>query len=410
MSASDTNAGGSIAGFIYQIYYFLYRLLTMGVGEVVSLEKFEDIGVEMDVSKTYYQLKHTSKTTDTKVERMRNRDTDLWKTLSMWVDKIKEGRSQAEQKAWIGESDFVLLSNKATEDNVFFNKVKVYQDKGEWDELKSYIEEQAAKGVEEETEKNKDGDEKKKTICTYTNNVNDYPLLKEFLLKVRPEFKSDDDIRNDIDYLLVNQQHFKDANAKRLRETLYGRLAGMLKGGGLGFDLESFHEKFGELFAKMEVRKFVATNKTCVIPDNPKEQTFIKQLVDIDDYMVQNIDDIKNLTIQKLRFENDYNEALEVSDADDRAIFENDVKNRWNIQHKRHNKGVDGSTPIEDVKKAAMQVVDCIREEELLFDSDKLNSEQSNGCFYYFSDGEKPKIGWRYDWKEKYNGEEWITD
>lgn len=411
MSATtDTNAGGSIAGFIYQIYYYLYRLLTMRAGEVVSLEKFEDVGVEMDESKTYYQLKHTSKTTDTKVERMSNRDTDLWKTLSMWVDKIKEGRSEEEQKAWIGESDFVLLSNKATEDNVFFNKVKAYQDKGEWDELKSYIEEQAAKRVVEETEKNKDGDEKKKTICTYTNNVNDYPLLKEFLLKVRPEFKSDDDIRNDIDYLLVNQQHFRDANAKRLRETLYGRLAGMLKGGGLEFDLESFHGKFGELFAKMEVRKFVVTNKTCVIPDNPKEQTFIKQLVDIDDYMVQNIDDIKNLTIQKLRFENDYNEALDVSDPDDRVIFERDVKSRWNIKHKKHNKGVDESTPIEDVKKAAMQVVDSLREEELLFDRDRLNSEQSNGCFYYFSDGKKPKIGWRYDWKDKYNGEEWITE
>lgn len=404
MSATtDTNAGGPIAGFIYQIYYYLYRLLTMGGDEVVSLEKFEDIGIEKDGSKAYYQLKHTSKTTGTKVERMRDRDTDLWKTMSMWVDKIKDGRTEEEQKTWISESDFVLLSNKATEDNVFFNKVKAYQSEGEWDELKSYLEEQAAKGAEEETEK-------KKTIRTYTNNVNDYPLLKEFLLKVRPEFKSDDDIRNNIDYLLVNQQHFKALNAKRLRETLYGRLSGMLKGDNLEFDLESFNEKFGELFAKMQVRKFVATNKACFIPDNPKEQTFIKQLVDIDDYMVQNIDDIKNLTLQKLRFENDYNDALEVSDADDRTIFESDVKNRWNIQHKKHNRGIDGATPIEDVKKAAMQVVDSIRKEELLFDSDKLNSEQSNGCFYYFSDGKTPKIGWRYDWKEKYNGEEWTTE
>lgn len=45
MSATtDTNAGGSIAGFIYQIYYYyLYRLFTMGVGEIVSLEKFGDM-------------------------------------------------------------------------------------------------------------------------------------------------------------------------------------------------------------------------------------------------------------------------------------------------------------------------------------------------------------------------------
>lgn len=409
-TTSDTNAGGSVAGFIYQIYYYLYRLLTIGVDEVVSLEKFEDVGVEKDKSKTYYQLKHTSKSTESKVERMRDRDTDLWKTLSMWVDKIKEGRDEDEQKAWIAESDFVLLSNKSTEDNTFFNKVNAFQTEGKWEELKSYIEEQAAKGSKDDAEEEENIEEKKKTIRTYTNNVNDYPLLKEFLLKVRPEFKSDDKIREDIEYLLVNQHHFKEKNAKRLRETLYGKLAGMLKGGSLEFSMKSFHETFGELFVKMKERKFVVTNKACVIPDNPREQTFIKQLTDIDDYLAQTIDDIKNLTLQKLRFENDYNSALDVSDPDDRSNFEREVKNRWNKQHKKHNKNISETTPIEDVKKAAMQVVESVRDEELLFDDDKLNSDQSNGCFYYFSDGNRPKIGWRYDWKDIYNGEEWITE
>ncbi len=409
-TTSDTNAGGSVAGFIYQIYYYLYRLLTIGVDEVVSLEKFEDVGVEKDKSKTYYQLKHTSKSTESKVERMRDRDTDLWKTLSIWVDKIKEGRDEDEQKAWIAESDFVLLSNKSTEDNTFFNKVNAFQTEGKWEELKSYIEEQAAKGSKDDAEEEDNIEEKKKTIRTYTNNVNDYPLLKEFLLKVRPEFKSDDKIREDIEYLLVNQHHFKEKNAKRLRETLYGKLAGMLKGGSLEFSMKSFHETFGELFVKMKERKFVVTNKACVIPDNPREQTFIKQLTDIDDYMAQTIDDIKNLTLQKLRFENDYNSALDVSDPDDRSNFEREVKNRWNKQHKKHNKNISETTPIEDVKKAAMQVVESVRDEELLFDDDKLNSDQSNGCFYYFSDGNRPKIGWRYDWKDIYNGEEWITE
>lgn len=409
-TTSDTNAGGSVAGFIYQIYYYLYRLLTIGVDEVVSLEKFEDVGVEKDKSKTYYQLKHTSKSTESKVERMRDRDTDLWKTLSMWVDKIKEGRDEDEQKAWIAESDFVLLSNKSTEDNTFFNKVNAFQTEGKWEELKSYIEEQAAKGSKDDAEEEENIEEKKKTIRTYTNNVNDYPMLKEFLLKVRPEFKSDDKIREDIEYLLVNQHHFKEKNAKRLRETLYGKLAGMLKGGSLEFSMKSFHETFGELFVKMKERKFVVTNKACVIPDNPREQTFIKQLTDIDDYMAQTIDDIKNLTLQKLRFENDYNSALDVSDPDDRSNFERELKNRWNKQHKKHNKNISETTPIEDVKKAAMQVVESVRDEELLFDDDKLNSDQSNGCFYYFSDGNRPKIGWRYDWKDIYNGEEWITE
>ena len=42
-NTNDRNAGSVVAGFVYQIYYFLYRLLTMGVDETVSLEKFEDV-------------------------------------------------------------------------------------------------------------------------------------------------------------------------------------------------------------------------------------------------------------------------------------------------------------------------------------------------------------------------------
>lgn len=55
-NTNDRNAGGVVAGFVYQIYYFLYRLLTMGVDETVSLEKFEDVGVETENDRTYINL------------------------------------------------------------------------------------------------------------------------------------------------------------------------------------------------------------------------------------------------------------------------------------------------------------------------------------------------------------------
>ena len=75
--SKDTNAGDVVSGFIYQILYFLYLLLKMEKEETVSLEKFDDAGVEGDGLRTYYQLKHTVATAGTKVKRMRNRDTDL---------------------------------------------------------------------------------------------------------------------------------------------------------------------------------------------------------------------------------------------------------------------------------------------------------------------------------------------
>ena len=295
----------------------------------------------------------------------------------MWIDKIKEGRNEDEQRRWIGESEFVLLSNKSTEENTFFLKVDAYQKDGKWDDLKKYIEEQAAKG-ERSTPKN---------IYDYTKDVNDYPLLKEFLNKVRPEFKSDDDILEDIQYWLVNQQHFKAPNAKVLRAMLYGRLCEMLRGKEIEFNMESFHDMFGELFTKIKERKFVPKNRKVRVPDKPRKQTFIRQLVEIDDVM-----------------------AITKDDNDDRINFERDVKARWKKYHRTNNNGISASKSEDEIKQAARAVLDGVRNENPIFDQDILNETSSNGCFYHFSDGDKPKIGWRFDWKEKYNGEEWTIE
>lgn len=411
---NDSNAGGSIAGFIYQIYYFLYRLLTMRKGETVSLEKIDDVGTEMEneETQTYYQLKHSINSMPSAIKRMSDRDTDLWKTLSMWVNIIKKQGDENAQHAWIEQSEFVIISNKATDTNRFFQLLGEYQQNGgKWEDLKKYMAEQAAvEPKEKKTEKEEKGNEDKKTIYYYTKNINEFALLKEFLLKVKLKTKSDDDIISDIDFWLVNQQHFREANAKNLRITLYGKISEMLRGKALEYDLVSFDKEFGELFRKMKDRKFVVTNKVVVVPEKPLEQTFIKQLRDIDDFKTRSIDKVKELTEQRLRFENDYNNALEVSGNDDRLIFERDVKTRWDNHFGEQNDGINEHSTPDEIKNAAKAVVKGVRDEYLQFDGEPLNADSSNGCFYYFSDGKTPKIGWRYDWKEKYNGEEWTTE
>lgn len=412
---NDSNAGGSIAGFIYQIYYFLYRLLTMQKGETVSLEKIDDVGTETEnneETRTYYQLKHSINSKPSAIKRMSDRDTDLWKTLSMWVNIIRKQGNENAQRAWIEQSEFVIISNKATDTNRFFQLLGEYQqNEGNWEELKKFISEQASvESVEKESEKKEKGKEDKKTIYYYTKNVNDFALLKEFLLKVKPKTKSDDDIISDIDFWLVNQQHFREANAKNLRRTLYGKISEMLRGKALEYDLVNFDKEFGELFRKMKDRKFVATNKVVVVPEKPMEQTFIKQLRDIDDFKSKSIDKVKELTEQRLRFENDYNNALVAGSNDDRMNFERDVKTRWDNHFGEQNDGINEHSTPDDIKNAAKAVVKGVRDEHLLFDGEPLNTDSSNGCFYYFSDGKTPKIGWRYDWKEKYNGEEWIIE
>jgi hypothetical protein len=45
---SDYTALGPLVGFVYQIYYFLYCLLTIQDGETVSLEKIDDVGRRLE--------------------------------------------------------------------------------------------------------------------------------------------------------------------------------------------------------------------------------------------------------------------------------------------------------------------------------------------------------------------------
>ena len=411
---NDSNAGGSIAGFIYQIYYFLYRLLTMQRGETVSLEKIDDVGkeTEKEETRTYYQLKHSINSKPSDIKRMSDRDTDLWKTLSMWVNIIKKQGDENAQRAWIEQSEFVIISNKTTDTNHFFQLLgECQKNKREWEDLKKYMAEQAAvESKDKKTEKEAKEKEDKKNIYYYTKNVNEFALLKEFLLKVKPEFKSDDNIVSDIDFWLVNQQHFREANAKNMRRTLYGKIAEMLKGKVLEYDLEGFDKDFGELFRKMKDRKFVATNKVVVVPEKPLEQTFIKQLRDIDDFKSKSIEKVKELTEQRLRFENDYYNALDAGGDDDRVSFERDVKTRWDNHFGEQNDEINEHSTPDEIKNAAKAVVKGVRGEYPIFDGEALNADSSNGCFYYFSDGKTPRIGWRYDWKEKYNGEEWTIE
>jgi hypothetical protein len=124
---SDYTALGPLVGFVYQIYYFLSRLLTIQDGETVSLEKIDDVGSETGEKRTYFQLKHSINSKPSAVKRMTERDTDLWKTLNMWVSIVKKQGDEAAQRLWIANSEFVLISNKSAENNRFFEMVEAYK-------------------------------------------------------------------------------------------------------------------------------------------------------------------------------------------------------------------------------------------------------------------------------------------
>lgn len=403
---SDYTALGPLVGFVYQIYYFLYRLLTLQDGETVSLEKIDDVGSETGEKRTYFQLKHSINSKPSDVKLMTERDTDLWKTLNMWVSIVKKQEDDVVQRQWIANSEFVLVSNKNAENNRFFELVEAYKkDDSNWDELEKYVSNQAAKGPKEESV-----GEEKKNIYLYTKNVSDYALKKELLKHVTVVFESDDELRAKINGVIKYDKLVPEKRVSDVRYMLIGEITDSVVKGVTAYTKESFYAANVTLFDDMRTRKFIPLNRKVELPVRPMEQTFVKQLQGVDDPLCDDPKEIVRMTEQKLRFENDYHAANEASGAQMQRQFEEDMHTEWKNIFVRKNRKVNFMSGEEKIREAGWEVLDEVKGVHLKYDQDEIGLAESNGCYYHFSDGETPQIGWRVDWETLYNGKEWTTE
>ena len=403
---NDYTALGPLVGFVYQTYYFLYRLLTIQDGETVSLEKIDDVGVETGEKKTYLQLKHSINTKHSTIKRMAERDTDLWKTLNMWVCIIKKQGDEAAQRLWIANSEFVLISNKSAENNRFFEMVEAYKkDDNNWEELEKFVSKQA----EKEPKEGSDGD-KKKNIYLYMKNVNDYALKKELLKHVTVEFESDDELREKINREIQYKKFVPEKRVSDVRYILIGEITDSVVKGVTSYTMEGFAEASATLFNDMRTRKFIPLNRKVELPERPMEQTFVKQLQGVGAPLSDNLKEIVRLTEQKLRFENDYNAANNASGALMQRQFEENMHTEWKNIFDEQNDGLTFMSDEPMKRTAGKEVLKAVKKVHLKYDQEDIGPSESNGCFYHFSDGKTPQIGWRVDWESLYNGKEWTTE
>lgn len=394
------DAVGPMAGMIYQVYYYMKRLLKLQQGESASLELHDDVAVAGEKGLMYCQLKHTGDIDKV----MTPRDHDLWKTLAMWVEIVQKDRTLEEQKLWIDKSQFVLLTNKEIENNPLYKTLLGFnKDGGKWNEVEEYVKSQATKN------KGKDND-----VDKFASIVYDYPLRKELLSKVCIERETDEKVLDDISHILRYQKHVRENNVRFLRTLLLGHLEESFvntiqKKKPSEYTDETFDQEFGTFIRTLKDRVYVRRNQFLTIPENLKvdEQTFIRQLVDIGDAKVSSEKRRIFVTKERLAFENDYHEALSEISEPDRLAFEKNVHNMWDTIYCSKYTNIENKTDIQK-QQAAIDVLTEVRKIDLtIIDQEKLG-ESSNGCFYFFSDGEKPTIGWSHNWMDLYNGQDWM--
>ncbi len=413
-----TSAEPIFTGFDYQYYYFLYEILNLAEkNEEIGLEKKDDVHIQIGKKLILVQLKHTTQIyKNGKTINLTTRDKDLWHTIHNWLSFIKDkecggGKTITEQKKYIKNTTFQLVTNKSySDDNTFLVNFSLFKkEEIQIEVFKKYLQE-----LFEKTE-----DKKIKTYIKELINFNK-KTLKLFLEKIEVETNFDDLIER-----IKERLKYKKSIEQRDIEGVFSSLDSSLRaknfkdvkdGQKITITSEAFYKEFTRCFnigrspnlpiRKIEYYKF---------PEIPVEQVFIKQLIDIGDVKPENESDIKNLTNYKLELMNNMQGWINEHDLvkEDIDDFRKESMIEWDnsfravkIESEEINEDTDISKEKKnkELKKLARKCVSEVRKVDLKIgarEKSPLSRSQSNGQFYYLSD-ENPKIGWIYNWQEKY--------
>jgi len=385
---SNTNADDKLIGFVYQFYYFVLTLLKMSKDDTVGFEVQEDVHKEVKGELTLYQLKHTIQTTASNLPKnLTTSDTDLWKTLSLWIDIIKK---ETDKEDFIKNTKFVFVSNKSdNQENTFLTKHTTFISTDNFTELDYFLRQYR--------------DNTSETNKSYLQNIYDFNLKNLFFKNVVFDLNLDNIINEVKDEL----QYGKTIRVSRI-DNLFHELIGILKEDFFNkvknkepfeFTGEEFYWKTVASFGKAKSERLPFQDLESYSKDTEvKDMVFAKQLLDI------GFDDAK-------MYESDYY----------RLLIETNLK-------KLHQDGEITKNEIERFEKNTIEECNAYAEEAYLEEENrdtktakklflnlmKINldlagqklewKEASKGQFISVSN--IPKIGWKHDWESEYVNED----
>ena len=136
---NNTHVPDKVYAYMIQSHHMLYELLNCEKGDIVSVEVFDDVGVEhIDGSRDAIQLKSALSNRNP----VSNRAIDLWKTMYNWLLSVETGELDSENTKYVlfinvnktGTVVDIFQSAKSREEAIdAWNKTKklFYDEQGE---------------------------------------------------------------------------------------------------------------------------------------------------------------------------------------------------------------------------------------------------------------------------------------
>ncbi len=398
----EQHTAGPIAiGFDYQLYLFMNLALELGPGEKIGFEVKDDIHIDKaDGTTILYQAKHTVQQDSNK--NLTTLDSDLWKTLSNWVDFIK---SNKENSNFLEKHSFILTTNKSENNNSFLIALLLFKKDNKTDKVLNKLKELKTKTTD-------------KTLKKYIQNVISIGQrkLNRFLTKLTIETDSDgiiDKIKKQISKSTKQNKERVDAVFNSLYSNLQSAKYTEIKDRKtFEISYKDFTKRFGRCFiVAFETKPLPKRNVPVLLPDDLENQLFIKQLIDIGQIQSGSKDIIK-FTTQMLKFLNDFTYWSEeehfilLTEAEE--FRKNSIEiwiNEFRAKYRKIERQINSETPLheleDNIKDLGADLVDYIRKQDLYIQGfSPIGIEYSNGHYYALSDN--LEIGWHFDWENKY--------
>lgn len=407
----------TIAGFVYQFYYFLYKILTAEKGDTISFELYDDVASESQQGLVYYQLKHTVQQTSSIAEKsevkLTDRAADLWKAISVWMKLItgdeKDGnkRTDEEQKKYISERKFSFVTNKIYNENklvILCSKLAIedISDAG-IDNVLDEITMLQRPNKKSEDNVSKGGKHRRETVQNVIDALKVFPHKKQFLSKIRFESLGMDDIEAKCheyinDTIRIPKDKVKDVFSDFVEEAVKDFTKCVNKRRPVIYTYEGQKKRFERVFTFHRDTSFEFKYKLQAYKEEFLDLVCIKQLQKVRDIKPSDMDKIAKCASQFFAFKNqfeylkDESKILEKEEQD----FINDAINFWENEFDHIYDDTDNYTE-EQILKKARDLLYKIRQHRVTLQKE-LMLTISNGAYYYLSD--ECLIGWHKEWKK----------
>lgn len=403
-------AADIFAAFDYQWDCFVLQLLDVNDGTTtVSFELLDDVDKQTGECITLYQIKHSvQKNAKGETVNLSNRDTDLWKTISIWMKFIDE------QPDVLASHKFVLITNKTVVGNAFVNALDKFRENQSIDELKS-----ALISIQESERGNKDKTDttKKKSvdISEIITELLNKSYLSEFCIRISVSETSDtlkDKIKRLMDTrFCLNKNRVDWAYTQLMTKLRDDSIENIENKIPVSYTGAIFKERYQSIIdigrQKIHFRTDYSISE---FNGNPRDLLFMKQLFSIGDTNEDELDRMVELTTRWLCFNNNLQEHF-----NNRALLYEDVEkltknvvSSWDNCHRSKHRRITSVSTYDELCEAGCNTIDEMRNKQFSLAETPLEQFLSEGCIYYYSNSateiipELPLIGWHRDWKDKF--------